>query len=144
LNDFISANHRNYLRYQRNLRDVPGVHLVDYDENEQNNYQYVVLEIDEDLVRVNRDQIVAILHAENILARRYFYPGCHRMKPYSSSPLRLPLPHTERLVRRLMTLPTGEALSEDHVDQICDLLALVVQNGTEVQECMSPLQRQLA
>ena len=29
-----------------------------------------------------RDDLVAALHAENVLARRYFYPGCHRLEPY--------------------------------------------------------------
>ena len=28
--------------------------------------------------------MLAVLHAENVLARRYFYPGCHRMEPYGS------------------------------------------------------------
>ncbi len=28
--------------------------------------------------------LVRVLHAENVLARRYFYPGCHEMEPYRS------------------------------------------------------------
>ena len=33
---------------------------------------------------ISRDELVQILQAENVLARRYFYPGCHRMEPYRS------------------------------------------------------------
>jgi dTDP-4-amino-4,6-dideoxygalactose transaminase len=50
------------------------VRLIEYDEVEKNNYQYIILEIDEKLAGISRDLIVKILHAENVLARRYFYP----------------------------------------------------------------------
>ena len=40
-----------------------------------------------------------ILHAENVIARRYFYPGCHRMEPYKSlfPNAGLVLPETEKI-----------------------------------------------
>ena len=67
------------------------------------------MEIDESLTGISRDEIVMALHAENVLARRYFYPGCHRAEPYRSD---YPdagnhLPLTEQLTQRVMTLPTG-------------------------------------
>lgn len=33
---------------------------------------------------MSRDAIVAVLRAENVLVRRCFCPGCHRMKPFSA------------------------------------------------------------
>ena len=84
LEEFIAANYRNYKQYQQQLRNVAGVRLLHYDEMQRCNYQYLVLEIDEATTLLSRDQIQKILLAENILARRYFYPGCHRMEPYRS------------------------------------------------------------
>ena len=55
-----------------------------HNEMEKSNYQYVVVEIDPAITQVTRDQFVDLLSAENIMARRYFYPGCHRMEPYRS------------------------------------------------------------
>ena len=71
-----------------------------YNEAQKPNYQYLVLEIDEAVIGVSRDQLVAILEAENVKARRYFYPGCHRMEPYRSyfPHASLLLPETEKLV----------------------------------------------
>jgi dTDP-4-amino-4,6-dideoxygalactose transaminase len=66
------------------LSGLPGVRLVPYNEQEQCNYQYVVLEVDEAVTQISRNELVKILWAENVLARRYFYPGCHRMEPYRS------------------------------------------------------------
>ena len=51
---------------------------------ERTNYQYIVLEVDELETGLTRDELVQVLIAENVLARRYFYPGCHRMEPYRS------------------------------------------------------------
>src|SRR4030067_692382 len=79
LSEFISTNYRNYKQYQFELAGIPGVQLSEYNEAEKCNYQYVVLEIDENLTQVSRDHLIEILHAENILARRYYYPGCHNM-----------------------------------------------------------------
>lgn len=141
LDELIAINYRNYKQYQRELEGMPGVHLVVYDEVEKCNYQYIILEIHEAVTQVSRDQLVHILWAENVLARRYFYPGCHRMEPYRSySPhAGLLLPNTERLVTRVLSLPTGTAVGEGEISQICQILRLVVENGSEVRQRMEKL-----
>jgi dTDP-4-amino-4,6-dideoxygalactose transaminase len=87
---------------------------------------------------------VEALHAENVLARRYFFPGCHRMAPYRSyfPHAGLLLSETERVCRRVMVLPTGTTLSEVKVSLICDLIRLIVENSTLVHERME--RRELA
>ena len=90
LDEFIAVNRRNYLRYREELRDIAGARVLTYDETESCNYQYIVLELDEAVTRiVSRDELWRILTAENVMARRYFYPGCHRMEPYRSSSRKL-------------------------------------------------------
>ena len=77
--------------------------LIRYDKQESNNYQYIVLEIDPEVAPLNRDEVVAVFHAENVLARKYFWPGCHRMEPYRSLQPNadLLLPNTERVASRI-------------------------------------------
>jgi dTDP-4-amino-4,6-dideoxygalactose transaminase len=134
LDEFVANNRRHYKRYQEALADVPGVRLIRYDEAEQNNYQYIVLEIDEPKTHISRDLILLSLHAENVLARRYFYPGCHRMEPYRSyfPHAGLLLPETERLCQGVLSLPTGTAIEAHDIDLICDLIRFVVEHGAEV------------
>jgi len=138
LDELIAINYRNYKQYQHELAGIPGLRMVTYDETEKCNYQYIILEIDEAVTQVRRDQLIDILWAENILARRYFYPGCHRMEPYRSyfPHVGLLLPHTERLVTRVLSLPTGTTVGEDEISQICGILRLVVENGSEVRRRM--------
>jgi dTDP-4-amino-4,6-dideoxygalactose transaminase len=136
LEDFIAINHRNYKQYQRHLKDIPGIRLISYDEEERCNYHYIVLEIDEQVTGISRDQLVQVLHAENILARRYFYPGCHRMEPYRSyfPHAGLMLPETEKLTRKVMSLPNGSTVGQDEIRKICQIIRLVVENGQEIVE----------
>jgi dTDP-4-amino-4,6-dideoxygalactose transaminase len=136
MDEFIAVNRRNYSHYAMELDGIEGVNLLVYDGAEKCNYQYVVLEIDEGKTIVTRDQLMEILHAENILARRYFYPGCHRMEPYRSHfpHAGILLPETERLTGRVLSLPTGTSVGPDEIGKICRLIRLVVSNGQEVSE----------
>ncbi|MBN1451815.1 MAG: aminotransferase class I/II-fold pyridoxal phosphate-dependent enzyme [Anaerolineales bacterium] len=139
IDEVVAINHRNYQRYQSEMKDIPGIRLVTYDIHEQSNYQYIILEVDETITGISRDLLVKILHAENVLARRYFYPGCHQMEPYRSyfPHAGLLLPHTEKLVGRVMSLPTGTSVDIDAIDHICGIIRLVVQNGPEITRRLS-------
>lgn len=136
LDEFIKVNYRNYKKYQKDLEGIPGVQLMTYNEAEKCNYQYIILEVDEQTDGIARDQLVQILHAENVLARRYFYPGCHRMMPYRSyfPHAGLMLPETERLANRLLALPTGRSTTEEDIGQICSLLRFVTNHVEEIRE----------
>jgi dTDP-4-amino-4,6-dideoxygalactose transaminase len=110
------------------------VSLALYDEAEQNNYQYVILTVDEREAGISRDQVVNVLWAERVLARRYFYPGCHKMEPYRSyyPHAGLLLPETERLSTTIMSLPTGTAVGCAEIGEICRIIRLAVENGPEL------------
>jgi len=136
LQEFIDANRCNYKQYEHALQGITGVQLMTYDETERCNYQYIVLEVDEQTIGISRDQLVQILHAENVLARRYFYPGCHNMEPYRSyfPHARLVLPETERLVGRLLCLPNGTSVSDQNVKKVCNIITLVSRYAQEIQK----------
>ena len=108
--------------------------LLAYDVSERANYQYIVLELDESLTRISRDQLIELLWAENVIARRYFYPGCHRMEPYRSiyPQARQALPVTERLTRHLLQLPTGTAVGPEQIATICQLIRLAISQGAAI------------
>ncbi|MBD2023319.1 DegT/DnrJ/EryC1/StrS family aminotransferase, partial [Leptolyngbya sp. FACHB-711] len=139
IREFIEVNYKNYQQYKVNLENLPGIQLIAYDSAEKNNYQYVVVEVDEQEAGISRDQIVQILHAENVLARRYFYPGCHQMEPYRSyfPNAGLLLPKTEKLTQKVFSLPTGTAMKFHDIDQICQIIRLAVYESQRIQRLMS-------
>lgn len=134
MDEFIAVNYRNYREYLRELDGIPGIRMVTYDERELCNYQYIVLEVDQVLTGISRDRLIDILWAENVVARRYFYPGCHRMQPYRSyfPHAGLLLPHTEQLVRRLLSLPSGTAVDLDDIQTICGVIRAAIEHSAEI------------
>ncbi len=142
LQEFIGANRENYQAYHAGLHGLPGIKLIQYDETERCNYQYVVLEVNEEEAGIDRDSLVDILHRENVLARRYFYPGCHEMEPYRSRfpEVGLRLPETNRLTRRVMSLPTGTAVDGTAVAAICRIIELSITHSGRLRDALRPAQ----
>jgi len=136
LDEIIDHNRLNYLAYRDALAGIPGLRLAEYEDNERRNYQYIVVEVDEDAAGLSRDHLVNVLHWENVRARRYFYPGCHQMEPYRSlyPHAGLLLPHTEALARKVMVLPTGTAVSPAVAKQICEILRLTTAQPGAVRD----------
>jgi dTDP-4-amino-4,6-dideoxygalactose transaminase len=136
--EFIAINRTHHKQYQDELAGLAGVSLLPYDEREQSNYQYVVLEIDEATTGVSRDQLMNVLHAENVLARRYFYPGCHRMEPYKTlyANAALLLPQTEFVAARVLTLPTGQGVTSEMIGGVCEIIRMVLDNASDVRKLL--------
>ncbi|MFC1680734.1 aminotransferase class I/II-fold pyridoxal phosphate-dependent enzyme [Pseudomonadota bacterium] len=139
LDDVVAHNRLNYLTYMREFEDIQGVRLLEFDETEHCNYHYVVAEVDEAVSGITRDVLVGLLHRENVMVRRYFYPGCHRMEPYRSyfPHAGLMLPNTEYLSERVFCLPTGTAIQTDTVQKVCGLIRLIIERIDEVDYRLS-------
>jgi dTDP-4-amino-4,6-dideoxygalactose transaminase len=132
---FMNVNRHNHRAYRKELATVPGILLMAYSESDQSNYQYVVIEVDELLSGLTRNELMAVLVAENVLAKRYFYPGAHRMEPYRSyfPHAALVLPETEKVCSRVMVLPTGTSVDEGSISCICQIIATAVENAAAVR-----------
>jgi dTDP-4-amino-4,6-dideoxygalactose transaminase len=138
MDDFIEHNRRNYRQYLEELENLPGLHILLYDENEKCNYQYIVVEVDEAASLLSRDELMAVLWAENVLARRYFYPGCHQMEPYAScSPdAGANLPVTEKLSRCVLELPTGTSVGFPEIRLISHIICFALTHSAMIKERM--------
>lgn len=136
--EFVAVNRRNYECYRDSLGSVAGLQLIRFDEDEVNNYQYVVVEVDAETFGLDRDELVRVFHAENVLARRYFWPGCHRMEPYRSlfPHAGLLLENTESILKRILVLPTGTSVSTDDISKICGILSTAVTLASEVRRAL--------
>ena len=134
LDDFVSVNRRNYFKYKVELESIPGIRLIQYDEREKLNFQYIVAEINAESLGISRDILLAVLHAENVLARRYFWPGCHRMEPYQTlfPDAATHLPHTEAVAGRVLVLPSGTSISEREIELIAAIIRSAAAHASEL------------
>jgi dTDP-4-amino-4,6-dideoxygalactose transaminase len=143
LDSFIEVNRRNFTVYQRALADIPGLTIAPIPQAGASNFHYVTVQVDPDSCGTSRDVLLSVLHAENVLARRYFYPGCHRMEPYASLPAYrgLELPFTDQAAARILALPTGTAVGEDEIEIIGSILRVALKNGREISRRTTPTGR---
>jgi dTDP-4-amino-4,6-dideoxygalactose transaminase len=128
MDDVIRSNQANYESYKTELRGIPGVSVIDYTSKDKRNYHYIVVCVHPAACPLTRDDLVEVLHAENVLARKYFWPGCHRMQPYQAlfPNAHLLLPHTERLAAQMIVLPTGQTVSGENIGAIGGIIKTAV------------------
>lgn len=132
---FLDVNHANYESYADGLAGIPGISLRPQAPGERANNQYVVIEVDVAVMGVSRDDVHVALTQNNVLSRRYFHPGCHQSEPYRANPSRhapLPLPRTEALTERVLSLPTGVAISAADIEGVCAIIRDTVEAGSQV------------
>lgn len=138
LDDFPSNQKNNealYWLYETQLKTIPGLHLVKPAGVSFSNYQYLVCRVDEREFGLPRDLLIDILKAENVVARRYFYPGVHRSIPYAQE---LPqyldsLPNTDSLCASCIQFPIGALVSAQGVERICNILGRAHQASAEIR-----------
>jgi dTDP-4-amino-4,6-dideoxygalactose transaminase len=130
------VNRTNFEVYRESLDGIPGVCLREPSAMlTDQNWQYVIATVDSEAFGLSRDELVTVLEAENILARRYFYPGCHRMEPYRST---FPnksrsLPVTDRLSEMVISLPNGESVIPTAARWIGDAVRLAGSDAGRVR-----------
>lgn len=119
---FVEANRLRHEIYSEQLASIEGVRLIQYSDQNSPNYQYVVIELEQG--QVQRDRLVAGLHEHNVLARKYFWPGCHGMKLYREQfpNAGIHLPQTLHIAERVAVLPTGQSLAPEDVRKIAMLV----------------------
>lgn len=131
----VKLNKSVYRSYLEHLDGVAHASLMRFDEREANNYWYISMELSDDSP-IARDDVLRILQAENILARRYFFPGCHRMEPYGTlfPQMDSQLPNTRRIAGRVLVLPGGSGVSTDDARDICHVLGFILSHPDEINE----------
>ena len=121
--EVVAVNRHNHAAYCEALAGLPGISVLGYNPAERNSHHYVVIEVGA-TCPASRDAIIKALHAENILARKYFWPGCHMMKPYRDlfPHAGLLLEHTRAVADRVIVLPNGTALPDAAVAVVSGVL----------------------
>ncbi|MCX2731039.1 DegT/DnrJ/EryC1/StrS family aminotransferase [Saccharopolyspora sp. NFXS83] len=137
--ELIRVNTERHAHYAAGLDGVPGISLRRPEAGDRVNHSYVVMEVDSRSAGLSRDQVITALHAENVLGRDHFHPGCHRTPPYAGAG-RLhaprPLPRTETLSARVVLLPTGLGISVEQVDEVCAVVRALVEQAPAVRDTL--------
>jgi dTDP-4-amino-4,6-dideoxygalactose transaminase len=105
--------------YAKRLASLDGISIV---SGTGSSRQYLVLRVNEANFGSSRDRLHETLRSLNIISRRYFYPLCSDVAPYSSHPSAKDLPVATRAAQECLALPFHGAMEEDEVARICDAI----------------------
>ena len=131
LDGLLNSNATTWVRYAEGLQDHRALRMLASRDGYGSNFQYVVYEVTRDSP-LTRDQLLNVLWQENVRARRYFFPGCHRSQPYVQGRQRA-LPVTERLSESVIVLPAGASIGSSDVDAVIDLIVFAIDHADELQ-----------
>jgi dTDP-4-amino-4,6-dideoxygalactose transaminase len=108
------------LLYREQLKDIPGITMMEEIPNVKANYTYFPIFVNKDEYCMSREELYKKLKSHNIYSRRYFYPLISSFSPYkdleSASPDNLPV--ATKLADTVICLPIYDGLSENDVINI--------------------------
>jgi dTDP-4-amino-4,6-dideoxygalactose transaminase len=121
--------------YAATFAGVPGLRILPVGTRGRTNYRYFAMFVEEAEFGLSRDALYEALWRENVLARRYFHPGCHRMAFYRerNAPPSPPLAVTEAACERILCLPTGMDDPEVSARQIGELVHVIRDQAPRVR-----------
>jgi len=108
--------------YRAGLADVPGIDWCEPSGVETSNEQYAVCEVHAEVFAISRNVLLQSLKAEGVNVRRYFYPGVHRVPPYTDGGEAPSLPNTDHLCDTVLQLPLGALVTPRDADRIVELI----------------------
>ena len=111
-------------RYRERLEGMKGLQLAPVQENVQSNYAYFPIVISSQEFGRSRDEVFDALAAQEILARKYFYPLTNTFECYRDRFDASDTPVALDISQKVLTLPLYADLPIDIVDRICDFILM--------------------
>jgi len=110
--------------YRRELAHLPGVGFVEPSPGAVSSQKDFSITIDPSRFGMSRDALRRVLADRGIETRAYYDPPCHRQTAFEHFHDRQrPLPATEMLATRSLSLPMGAHVDEAVVQEVCDAIA---------------------
>lgn len=106
--------------YVDGLQGIEGIRIV---AGNGESMQYFVVRVDPVVFGSTRDDLFDTLRSMNVVARRYFWPLCSDLDPYSSLPSAQDLPVARAAASEVLALPFYGGMSTDDARRIVEIVA---------------------
>ena len=139
IDDEVRARRALFERYRSDLAGLPGLSFQVRAPETDPNFSYFTVEIDPERFGLTRDELHRALRAENVFARKYFFPLCSENESYRALPTARPdhLPHAHRLAQRILCLPIFGEMDLPAAERIADLVHRIHAHAPEVRRALA-------
>lgn len=109
--------------YRRGLAGLEGIGCMEEAPGSMPSYKDFSITVDPEKFGCSRDRVRGSLAARGIETRAYYDPPCHRQRAFARfHDPRRPLPMTDMLSSRSLSLPIGEHVDESIVAEVCEVI----------------------
>jgi len=113
-------------RFRTGVAGVAGLTTAAVAEGDTSTYKDLTVVVDPAGFGVSAVRLARALKAEGIDSRRYYHPPIHLQKAYASLwPQRRPLPVTEELSTRVLSVPLWSHMTTGQIDGVADAVARI-------------------
>jgi len=133
LDSQIERNKTRHRAYRKHLRNINGLTVLPYDDKQKRSFKNVLVKIT-DQWPLSREQTLKILHAENMLARPYYFPSLHARATEYETRQSIYMQNTKKLSLNHILLPCGDFVSLEDIAIISDILIFLQNNGKEIRK----------
>jgi dTDP-4-amino-4,6-dideoxygalactose transaminase len=124
LDDVADRRRRIAAHYRRELEQLPGIGFVESAAGALSSHKDFSITIDATKFGISRDALRRVLADRGIETRTYYNPPCHRQTAFEHFYDRSrPLPITELLSARSLSLPLGAHVDETVAAEVCETIA---------------------
>ena len=109
-------------RYERNLKDLPGIQFQEISEGDLSTCKDFSLIVNDSEFGHTRDWLIDGLRRENIDVRKYFSPPVHMQNLYRELWDGRPLPVTQQVSNAVISLPIYSSLTDESIDTVCNAI----------------------
>ncbi|CAM7177539.1 MULTISPECIES: DegT/DnrJ/EryC1/StrS family aminotransferase [Enterobacter] len=123
IDDALASRKTIYERYREQLQGIEGISLFSAPDNIEWNHAYFPILVDTTFP-ISRDSLYDALKAQNIYARRYFYPLISSFSMYRHLPSASPdnLPVADNISQKILCLPIYPDLSVSDQLRVVDII----------------------
>ena len=121
IDDEIESRGVAYKRYDERLSGVKGLKLLSLHDRLKQNFAYYPVLFDKEAFGKSRDEVVALLAENGVVARKYFYPLVSANKAFGKD-LTVLTPIAKGFSENVLCLPMYAHLDISDVDKICDII----------------------
>ena len=120
--EYIMGREKAFNRYRERLSGKKGIVLCPMRDNVKYNYAYFPAVFEKETFGASRDEIAEKLAAENIFARKYFYPLTSEFTAVKNVCRPNETPVAKRIAENVLSLPLNVEMTSEEVDEICDII----------------------
>ena len=120
LPNYLNIKKKNYEFYKKNIDQIPGLHLAEVPEYAENNYWMYALQIDKNIYKKDREELMSCLSGHKIQTRPVWYLN-HLQKPYKDCQ-NYKIEKALELLEKTLNIPCSVNITKHDIERILEVL----------------------